>query len=113
MKRPPHLPLADQLRRRRGETAELHAITPGADRARQVRRVLGEAVRRAFRTHDDGFAGFALVTWDMQGGACSSYAAEAGPVAEALVPTYVHDVLNRGVAVALAGGADEITGEGA
>lgn len=111
MKRPPHLPLAAQLRQRRGATAELYAVAPGNARARHVRRILGSAIRSHIRQQGDDIAGFALVTWDMRGGACGAYLTDVGPVATTLLPTYVHDVLNRHVAVELAVGTEVVTGD--
>jgi hypothetical protein len=48
------------------------------------------------------FAGFALVAWDMQGGARTIYTARRGMVARSLVPAFVADNLSRHIAVDLA-----------
>lgn len=98
MKRPSHLPLSAQLRRRRGETAELHVIAPAAERARQVRRDLGADLRTHFREHRDTLAAYALVTWDNRGVSVSSVRTVDGPVGISMAPVFVHDALNRLVA---------------
>ena len=76
-------------------------IDPATDRAGKVRRILGQAVKRALDQHGDGLAGFALVSWDMLGDANSAYFTEFGMVGEGLMPTYVHDALNRHLAAVI------------
>jgi hypothetical protein len=83
------------------------------DRAKKVRRILGRCVKSAIDAHGGDIAGFALVSWDMRGNARSAILDNVGPVAMALVPTYVHDALNRHVAIELARSSapEEVTGE--
>lgn len=76
-------------------------VDPSNERARQVRRILGAALKQAFEFFGDDLAGFALVTWDMRGGAHSGYLTEYGMVGESLMPAYVHDSLNRHLSVVL------------
>lgn len=66
------------------------------------RRIMGRALRAALDTHGSELAGFALVSWDRRGGAHTTYLAQDGMVSESLMPTLVHDALNRHVAVVLA-----------
>lgn len=93
-----------------GEIVELDLV---GDRAQEVRRILGRSIKSAIEKHGGDIGGFALVTWDMRGNAQSAMLDDVGPIAMALVPTYVHDALNRHVAVtvALAHGPGLITGE--
>lgn len=69
--------------------------------ARQVRRALFAAARRAIDEMDDDIAGFAMVVWDREGGLRSNYDTSYGPIRAALVPTLVGDALNRHLAVML------------
>lgn len=82
--------------------AELFEIAPATERARRIKKILGRVLRLHMDFHGADFAGFAIVTWDMTGGAHSGYFTEHGMVSESLMPAYVHDALNRHLAVVLA-----------
>lgn len=82
--------------------ADLHEIRPDKEALATRRRIIGRSLRHALAHHGDGFCGFALVTWNHQGGAYSGYLAEYGVIGESLMPAYVHDALNRHVAVVVA-----------
>jgi hypothetical protein len=77
-------------------------VAPDKHRARKARLILGRVIRDAIDFHGTDFAGFALVTWDMRGGAHSGYFAEVGMVSESLMPTFAHDALNRHLAAVIA-----------
>lgn len=82
--------------------ADVREIAPATDRAKRTRKILLKVLRMHLNFHQDDLAGFALVTWDMRGGAHSAYLTENGMVSESLMPSYVKDCLNRHVAVVLA-----------
>lgn len=63
-----------------------------------------ESLVRATRSALKSFprlAGYAIVAWG-EDGSCTSHVCQGGPIAEALIPTYAHDALNRHVAVIIA-----------
>lgn len=66
------------------------------------RRTFGRIVRHTLQAHGDDFAGFAIVTWNHRGDASSGYYAATGPIAEALVPSYVSDAINRHITIEMA-----------
>jgi hypothetical protein len=82
--------------------ADIREITPAADRAQEVRRVIFRTLRRHFQDQGDDIAGFAIVTWDMRGEASSGYSTDVGPVGESLMPAFVKDALQRHLSVVLA-----------
>ena len=77
-------------------------IDPAQERANGVIAELERRVTEAGAESGPNLAGFALVTWDMRGEMRSAYLAADGPFAPSLVPTAVHDALNRHLAVVLA-----------
>lgn len=77
-------------------------VDPAGERAARVRRILGRALRQAIETHGSDLAGFALVSWDMRGECSSSMMTAHGMVGQSLAPAFVHDALNRHVAVDIA-----------
>jgi len=80
--------------------SNLHVVSSYDKDAKYVRESVIRRVRESLgRSRDQ--AGYALVIWDKQGG-CESMICSGGPVAESLVPMYVHDALNRHVAVNIA-----------
>ena len=79
--------------------AEIREIKPADDVPSQAQRILGRTLRDIMERHGDGLVGFAIVSWDQTGAMHSVYLAESGPVTANLVPTLVHDALNRHVAV--------------
>lgn len=81
---------------------EVVNIAPARERAARVRRMLGRSIKSAINGFGEDIAGFALVTWDMRGNARSAILDRSGPIGASLVPTYVHDALNRHVAVEIA-----------
>jgi hypothetical protein len=88
-------------------SAVIHEIRTRADLAAHHRRILGRCVRSALQEHGTKLAGFALVSWDMRGAVVSSFLADSGPVARSLMPTFVHDALNRHLAVSMAKDCEE------
>lgn len=82
--------------------AVLREVTPNKVRARKTRLIMGRTLRHHLSAFGDDVAGFALVTWDMRGGAQSAFLTVNGMVSASLMPSFVHDVLNRHVAVDLA-----------
>lgn len=79
----------------------VHEIDPKAENARLVRVALGRSIKMHLAEMGDGLAGFAIVSWDNRGECTSSYLAD-GPIGRCLVPAFVHDALNRQVAVGIA-----------
>lgn len=93
-------------------TADLVLIAPAKDRARDVRRSLGRALRACFRDHGDNLAGFAIVTWDMRGEVASALRSDVGPIGRSMVPMFAHDALNRHVAVLISEGPGSVPIDG-
>jgi hypothetical protein len=77
----------------------IHEFRPDRDSVARRKRMLVQALRDSFKSHGDDFAGFAMVAWDVRGNADSAFYADTGPIGESIVPMFVHDVLNRHVAV--------------
>lgn len=82
-------------------TATLHEIDPRKDRTRRVHEIALKCLELAMRDRD--MVGFAFVAWDARGVAHASQCCGYGPIAESLMPAYVHDVLNRHVVADLIG----------
>ena len=80
----------------------IHSVSPDKYRSAKVRRAFGRCLRAHVAAHGDDLAGFAIVSWDMRGGAQSAVLADIGMVAESLVPSFAHDALNRHLAVLIA-----------
>jgi hypothetical protein len=74
-----------------------YEIKPASDRAKNVRLIFGRCVRSALACMGVDIAGFALVVWDMRGEVRTAYLTEYGLVGRSLMPTYVHDALQRHV----------------
>ena len=74
--------------------------------AKALRRKLFQKCGTGAEFVGDEIAGFALVIWDRNGDLWTSYDAQTGIVGPALMPTLVHDALNRHVAVAIAAQRD-------
>lgn len=83
-------------------TAEVVEVDLAGDRAQNLRRILGRTVRNHIETQGDDLSGFALVTWDARGNTAVGYYTDTGPVGDSLMPAFVHDALNRAVAVVTA-----------
>ena len=77
--------------------ADLHEIRPDQDIQRKRRKMIVQAARSALRASDGKLGGFALVTWDNRGETGAWYC--GGSISSRLVPTLVHDELNRAVAI--------------
>lgn len=77
--------------------AKLYEVTVGAERVKRVRRIMGRSLKRSIDGMGDDLAGFAMVVWDMRGGATTTYLAHDGMVGRSLMPAYVHDALQRHV----------------
>ncbi|MBP2301540.1 hypothetical protein [Azospirillum picis] len=75
-------------------------FTPASDRAERIVRQIGEQAEAAHSEFGSDLAGYALVAWDMRGGARTVIDCREGAVALALVPAFAHDALNRHVTVA-------------
>jgi hypothetical protein len=73
----------------------------GDKSAKRVHNQLNEAVQNARDDQGDSMRGFALITWDNRGGCHTAISTESGPVDVCLVPVYVHDALNRHVAIVI------------
>lgn len=76
-------------------------ISPQADRVEELKARLTAQIAAAIATHGPDFAGYALVTWDMRGGARTSYDTQAGPVSHTLMPVFAQDALSRHVTIEL------------
>ncbi len=74
-------------------------FTPASDRAERIVRQISEQAESARSEFGDDLAGYALVAWDMRGGARTVIDCREGAVALALAPAFVHDALNRHVSV--------------
>lgn len=73
-----------------------------SDASRRRRGLLHQACRDVIAQRDT-LAGFALIAWDRQGDLSSAVRCwDGSPIGPALVPTLVHDALNRHIAVDLA-----------
>lgn len=92
---------------------EVVAFDPRNDRARRLRRILGRSVGTALGDGVAQMVGFALVSWDERGQCTTSYYAASGPVGDNLMPSFVHDALQRHVTVRIAQetSTTQITGE--
>lgn len=80
--------------------SEIREIVPAAVEA-------SEDLARALRDLADmvvagRYVAGAFVVWDMRGAARTVYSAEIGPFAHSMVPAFVHDALNRHLAVVIA-----------
>lgn len=72
-------------------------------RSRQVAKILRGTVRTVIAGDVPAdLAGFALVAWNGRGEAVSAHYTDTGPVSSGLMPAYVHDALNRMIALELA-----------
>lgn len=94
-------------------SAEIVEVDLVGERQQRVRRILGRCVRDALEGWDGDIGGFALITWDMRGEARTAVFDDLGPIGRSLVPAFVHDALNRHLAVAIMqenGGPGKITG---
>jgi hypothetical protein len=76
----------------------VRAINPQKDRLDYSRRALGASVRSALESE---MVGFALVAWDARGQCYSSICSQNGPIGDNLIPSYVHDALNRHVTLCI------------
>lgn len=72
---------------------------------REVLRSLRASVRTALS--DGTTAGYALVMWAKDGALTSAVYVDKGVIARSLVPTLVHDALNRHVAIMIGREQDE------
>lgn len=77
-------------------------IDPANDRARHVRRELLALLNRWRRLYGEGIAGYAIAVWDGRGEVATAHYTDEGPVGRCLMPAFVHDALNRHVAVEIA-----------
>lgn len=80
----------------------VHKINPGADRPRDVARILLRAVLSNLEGQGDSLSGYALVTWDGRGEAQTSFQTAVGPIGRTMVATYVENALVQHVASAIA-----------
>ena len=87
-------------------------VRPDKEFLAKRRRIFGRSMRNALQSQGAEFAGFALVTWDNRGNATSAFYCDTGPIGESLMPTFVHDALNRHVAVVVSQTADTSRVEG-
>jgi len=69
-------------------------IQPDAERAAQVARSMRRQVQRAVRNQGRALAGFALVTWTMDGDVRTAVLCAGGLVADPLVATVAQNALN-------------------
>lgn len=80
--------------------SEIREIVPAAVEASAL---LARALRDlADMVEADGYVAGAFVVWDMRGAARTVYSTETGPFSFSMVPAFVHDALNRHVAVVIA-----------
>lgn len=91
----------------------VHEVNPHLDRVRRIRKIAGQSLSQHMRRHGNALGGFAIVTWNECGEVQSAYYTATGPISESLMPVYVHDALNRHVAVRLTERArtNQITGD--
>jgi len=78
---------------------EIREIRPAQDATRRLLDVLGELGEKI---SDEGYIAGAFVVWGPRGEVHTVYDTRSGPVSKCLMPTFVHDALNRHVAVAIA-----------
>jgi hypothetical protein len=80
--------------------SEIREIVPVAVEASEdLSRVLLDLAQAV---KDGQYVAGAFVVWDMRGAARTVYSTEHGPFAHSMVPAFVHDALNRHLAVVIA-----------
>lgn len=75
--------------------AEIFEITPQKDRAEDIEKIIKGSVKKALEEHGHEVAGFGLVVWNAGGRCTTAYYAGSGLVCNGLVPSLVHDALQR------------------
>jgi len=89
--------------------AELHEIDPGRARIEQIKKELRTAVEKAITDMGDEIAGFGLTVWSMGGRCFTAYDARYGLVYRGLVPSMVHDGLQRHITLDMVNEGAETT----
>lgn len=81
------------------ERHNIHEIAPDKERADKIRSVVEQAVQKALEDMGVELGGFALVVWSMGGRCYSCYECNTGLVYRGIVPSLVHDALQRHITI--------------
>jgi hypothetical protein len=76
---------------------QLYKIKPAVDRAKGLKDEIVRHLDNSIEDMGTDFGGYAVVLWSMGGRCVTSYNSNAGLVCRGLVPTLVHDALQRHV----------------
>jgi len=77
----------------------LAAISPATERAERLVEQIKAQADRALDEFGASLSGFAITVWDARGGARTAVNCQEGPIASALIPSFVHDAMNRHINV--------------
>ena len=83
-------------------TIEEVGLKQRMERSSAMYKALQETCDNTIRESRGDLSGFAVVAWESDGSAISSFKCDRGMVSRSLVPAFVHDVLNRRVAMEIA-----------
>jgi hypothetical protein len=76
-------------------------IKPKKEKSERLRALIRGSIKAAIDGLGDKISGYALMVWDGRGKIYSSISTEHGPISQELLPTFIHDALNRHVSLNL------------